>query len=187
MIFRVLVMMLFVRSADAGLLLDQSMVYFSNAITTSGANSSTHYHASFSLSSPVTKEIFMGWKSTFYGETQVDSSGTMKMTGLELGPRFGYYLGKSKWMSLSVAYLPLHSGTHTSSAGVQTKMSGSGFDFEYAIHPEVFSNLSPGFSLIYHMGTYTSATDASNTTSTVTYSRKGFYPSFYLHWKFGED
>ncbi len=109
------------------------------------------------------------------------------MNGLELGPRIGFFIGKSRWMSFNVTYLPLHSGTYTSTTGVETKMSGNGYDFELAFHPEVSSVLSPGFSLMYHLGTYNSAVNPGNLTTAVSYKRNGFYPSFYLHWKLGED
>lgn len=174
-------------TAQAGLYFDQSLGYYTNSISTSGSDSMSHYHASFALSSRMSKDFFLGWKTTYYNESQASATGTAKMNGLELGPRLGMFFGKSHWMSFNIAYLPLHSATYTSATGVASKMSGSGYDFELAFHPDAFRSLSPGFSLMYHMGTYSSSTDASNLTTTVSYKRNGFYPSLYLHWKLGED
>ncbi len=114
-----------------------------------------------------------------------DSVGTAKISGLEMGPRLGVFLDKSRWWAFTATYLPVHSATYTSDTGTVSKLTGSGYEFELCFAPQVFKNLSPGVSLLYHLGSYSSSTDSSNTTSNVSYSRSGFTPSVYLHWVFG--
>jgi hypothetical protein len=175
------------RNADAGVLIDQNLIYLQNSIKTAATESNTHYHASLTLSATMSKDFYFGWKSTYFSDSQQSSSGTMSATGLEMGPRAGYYLTKGHWFSFNLAYLAIHNATYTSQTGVVSKLSGSGFDFELAFHPDSLSKLSPGVSMIYHLGTYSSSQDSSNTVSTVSYSRNGFYPTIYLHWRFGEE
>jgi hypothetical protein len=175
------------RNAVAGVLIDQNLIYLQNSMQTSTTESHTHYHASLTLSATMSKDFYFGWKSTYFSDSQTTSGGTLSATGLEMGPRAGYYLTKGHWFSFNLAYLAIHNATYTSQSGVVSKLSGSGFDFELAFHPDSLSRLSPGFSLIYHLGTYSSSQNASNTVSTVSYSRNGFYPTIYLHWRFGEE
>jgi hypothetical protein len=174
-------------SAQAGVLIDQNLMYIQNSVKTDATESSTHYHAALTLSATMSKDFYFGWKSNYFGDTLQTSAGTMKIAGLEMGPRVGYYLTKGHWMSLNLAYLAIHNATYTSASGTVSKLSGSGFDFELAFHPDSFSKLSPGISLLYHLGTYSTSQDSNNTVSTVSNSRNGFFPSIYLHWRFGEE
>jgi hypothetical protein len=174
--------------AQAGLLLDQNLFYYTNAMNTSATESYQHYHVSMSVSASIPKDYFLGWKSTFFSDTQQGSAGTMKVaSGLEMGPRAGMYFTKSHWTSVAVTYLPIHKATYTSDTGTVSTLSGSGFEFELAFHPDVTTVLCPGFSLLYHLGSYSSSTSSTNTISDVSYTRNGFYPSIYLHWKFGDE
>ena len=173
--------------ARAGVLVDQNLMYLQNSMNTNATESTSHYHASITLSATMSKDLYFGWKSNYFGDSQQTSAGTMSVSGLEMGPRAGYYLTKGHWFSLNLAYLAIHNATYTSASGVVSKLSGSGFDFELAFHPDSLSKLSPGISILYHLGTYSTSQDSNNTVSTVSYSRNGVYPSIYLHWRFGEE
>ena len=179
--------LLFGISSNAGLLIDNNLFYYTNSLSTSKTESYNHYHLAASFSASVNKAYFLGWKSSYYSDTQKGSAGTMTVNGLEMGPRAGVYLSKSKWSSLSIAYLPIHTGTYSSDTGTVSKLSGSGFQFEFTFAPEVYTNLSPGISLLYHLGSYSTSENSTNTTSSVSYSRNGFFPSIYLHWNFGDE
>jgi hypothetical protein len=173
--------------AHAGVLIDQNLLFLQNSSKTSDTETYTHYHASMTIGATMNRDFYFGWKVNYFSDSQQGSGGTMKCTGLEMGPRATYYLSKSHWTSFSLAYLPVHNSTYTSDQGVVSKLSGSGFDFELAFHPDSFTKLSPGISLLYHLGSYSSSENSSSTLSTVSYSRNGFYPSIYLHWRFGEE
>ncbi len=152
---------------------------------TTDNETNSRYTTSVFIGASIPKLWFIGWKSTLFADSTKDSAGEAKVSGLEMGPRAGVFLGKSRWWSFTTTYLPVHTAKHTSSAGVESKLSGSGFEFELTFAPEVFKNLSPGVSLLYHLGSYSSSTDSANTTSNVSYSRSGITPSIYLHWVFG--
>jgi hypothetical protein len=97
---------------------------------------------------------------------------------------FRAFLTKNRWTSFTATSLPVHNATQTTDTDSVTKLSGSGFEFELTFAPEVFKNLSMGFSLPYHMGSYSSATDSTGATSVVSYTRNMFIPSIFLHWVF---
>jgi hypothetical protein len=175
----------FAPSARAGLIIDNHLFYASSAMKTTDNETNSRYTTSVFIGASIPKLWFIGWKSTLFADSTKDSAGEAKVSGLEMGPRAGVFLGKSRWWSFTTTYLPVHTAKHTSSAGVESKLSGSGFEFELTFAPEVFKNLSPGVSLLYHLGSYSSSTDSANTTSNVSYSRSGITPSIYLHWVFG--
>jgi hypothetical protein len=173
--------------AVAGLILDNHLFYFTNSLKAGNTDSYQQYHASISIGASIPKIYFLGWKSTYFSESQAGTAGTMTASGLEMGPRLGVFIGKARNFSFSTTYLPVNTASYTSAGGVSAKLSGTAFQFELCFAPEISKYLSPGFSLLYHLGSYSSSTDSGNTTSTVSYSRNGFRPSVYLHWKFGSD
>ena len=170
---------------QAGLIFDNHLFYSNVGTKTTHTESQSRYGVSFFLGASIPKLYFIGWKTTVFSDSMVDSVGTAKTSGLEMGPRFGIFFDKSRWWALTATYLPVHSATYTSDTGTVSKLTGSGYELELCFAPQVFKNLSPGVSLLYHLGSYSSSTDAANTTSTVSYSRTGFTPSVYLHWVFG--
>ena len=178
---------LFSSTARAGLIIDQNLFYFSNSVKTGGTDSYQQGHASISIGASIPKIYFLGWKSTYFSESQTSPPGTMTAHGLEMGPRFGVFIGKARNFSFSTTYLPVNTANYKSPAGVSSTLSGTAFQFELAFAPEISKYLNPGFSLLYHLGSYSTSTDSSNTSSTVSYSRNGFRPSVYLHWKFGSE
>jgi hypothetical protein len=173
------------QAAQAGLIFDNHLFYSNVTTKTTLSESQSRYGASFFLGASISKLYFIGWKTTVFSDSKTDSAGTAKISGLEMGPRLGVFLDKSHWWALAANYLPVHSATYTSDTGTVSKLTGSGYEFELCFAPQVFNHLSPGVSLLYHLGSYSSSTDAANTTSTVSYSRSGFTPSVYLHWVFG--
>ena len=173
------------KSAFAGLILDNHLFYSNVATKTALSENQSRYALSFFVGASIPKQYFIGWKTTLYQDSMKDSAGTAKISGLEMGPRFGIFIDRSRWWAFTATDLPVHGGTYTSDTGTVSTLSGSGYDLELCFAPEVFKHLSPGISLLYHLGSYSSSTNTSNTTSTVSYSRTGFTPSVYLHWVFG--
>lgn len=171
--------------SQAGFIIDNHLSFLDSRSNTVSSESYSKYNLSLSVGASIPKIYFLGWKTTTHADWQKGSAGTAKITGLEMGPRFGVFLTKNKWTSFTTTYLPVYSATQTTDTGTVTKLSGSGFEFEFTFAPEVFKNLSPGISLIYHMGGYSSATNSGGATSTVSYTRNLFIPSIYLHWVFG--
>ena len=171
--------------AQAGLIIDNHLSFLDSRSSTVSSESYSKYNLSLSVGASIPKIYFLGWKTTTHADWQKGSAGTAKITGLEMGPRFGVFLTKNKWTSFTTTYLPVYSATQTTDTGTVTKLSGSGFEFELTFAPEVFKHLSPGISLLYHLGGYSTATASGGTSSTVSYSRNLFIPSIYLHWVFG--
>jgi hypothetical protein len=186
LLYRLLVATVFFSiPANAGFIIDNHLSFLDSRSNTVSSESYSKYNLSLSVGASIPKIYFLGWKTTTHANWQKGSAGTAKITGLEMGPRFGVFLTKNKWASFTTTYLPVYSATQTTDSGTETKLSGSGFEFEFTFAPEVFKHLSPGISLIYHIGGYSSATNSGGTTSTVNYSRNLFIPSIYLHWVFG--
>ncbi len=180
-----LLLLLVPSASRAGLIIDNHLFYLDSQSKTVSNESYSKYNLSVSIGASIPKRFFIGWKTTTHSDTQKGSAGTAKITGLEMGPRFGIFLTKNRWTSFTTTYLPVHNATQTTDTGTVTKLSGSGFEFELTFAPEVFKNLSPGISLLYHMGSYSSATDSAGSTSVVSYTRNMIIPSIYLHWVFG--
>lgn|GEM_PF-3094705 len=173
------------KTALAGLILDQNLFYSSTATKTSFNESQSRYALSLFIGASIPKQYFIGWKTTLYQDSMKDSVGTAKISGLEMGPRFGLFIDRNRWWAFTTTYLPVHGGTYTSDTGTVSTLSGSGFEFELCFAPQVFKNLYPGVSMLYHLGSYSTSTNTSSTASTVSYSRNAFTPSIYLHWVFG--
>jgi hypothetical protein len=171
--------------SQAGLIIDNHLSFLDSRSSTVSSESYSKYNLSLSIGASIPKIFFLGWKTTTHADWQKGSAGTAKISGLEMGPRLGVFLTKNKWTSFTTTYLPVYSATQTTDTGTVTKLSGSGFEFEFTFAPEVFKHLSPGISLLYHLGGYSSATASGGATSTVSYSRNVFIPSIYLHWVFG--
>jgi hypothetical protein len=174
-------------SSHAGLVVDNHLFYFSNNVKTAADDKIENYYASICIGASIPKDFYLGWKSAFFSDKQQNASGTMTLSGLEMGPRAGYYLTKNHWTSFAMSYLPVFNGSHLSESGVSSKLSGSAFQFELNFAPDVFKGFSPGIALYYQIGNFTSSTNSTNTTSTVSYNRNGFYPTIYLHWLFGNE
>jgi hypothetical protein len=171
--------------AHAGLIIDNHLSFLDSRSSTVSSESYSKYNLSLSIGASIPKIYFLGWKTTTHADWQKGSAGTAKISGLEMGPRFGVFLTKNKWASFTSTYLPVYTANQTTDSGTVTKLSGSGFEFELTFAPEVFKHLSPGISLLYHIGSYSSATNSAGSTSAVSYSRNLFIPSIYLHWVFG--
>lgn len=172
-------------TSRAGLIIDNHLSFLDSRSSTVSSESYSKYNLSVSIGASIPKIYFLGWKTTTHADWQKGSVGTARITGLEMGPRFGVFLTKNRWVSFTSTYLPVYSATQTTDTGTVTKLTGSGYEFELTFAPEVFKHLSPGFSLLYHIGGYSSATNSSGSTSTVSYSRNLLIPSIYLHWVFG--
>ena len=174
-------------TAHAGLILDSNLLYRNSSTKTTTTESTSNYSVSGFIGASIPKAYFIGWKTTLFKDTLTTANGSPAIHGLEMGPRLGVFFGKEHWTSLSATYLPVHSGTYVNSAGNSYSLTGTGYELEFTFAPLVFANLSPGFSLLYHLGSYSSQTDPSNNTTQVSYTRNGFYPSFFLHFEFGAD
>jgi hypothetical protein len=173
--------------ANGAVIIDNHLLYYSSGVSTASSDKYENYYGSFCVGASIPKDFYLGWKSAYFSDKQTSSAGTMSITGLEMGPRVGYYLTKNHWSSFALSYLPVFNGNQTSETGVNSKLSGSAFQFEFNFAPDVFKGLSPGIAIYYQAGSFSSSTNSLNNTSVVSYSRNGFYPSIYLHWVLGSE
>lgn len=171
-----------INSAQAGLIIDDNLLYFNSGLTTTADESTSNYIGSLAVGATIQPMWTVGWNITYNGRTSGSASGTTSLKGYEMGPRIGVLLGKSQWFNIAFTWNALANATYVGANGNES-VSGSGFGFEVGCTPQVTEHLYAGVKLLYdHVG-YGKSTDSSNTTSTVSYSTNDFLPVLALSWR----
>lgn len=168
----------------AGLIMDNTLFYDTSSATFAQANSTSRLYAGVLLGATIPKAFFIGW-NVVYLSRSLNQSSSDTISGLELGPKFGVYIGKARTFTLSFALHPLVSMTHTSATGSES-LSGLSYLFELGFTPQIGKSLFAGIKLMYHMSSYSSSTVGTTQTS-VSYSQGTFMPAIFLSWRFGSQ
>lgn len=171
-------------SAQAGLIIENSLLYSSSALTTSSASTSSKLFGNISVGATIPKDYQVGWNVNYLSRSDNPGSGATTLSGTEMGPRFGIFIGKQQTFSVAVVWHAIASATYTASGGSAESLSGSGFQGELGYAPQISNHLFAGFKLIYNSVSYSKKTDSSNLTSSVSYSQSGVLPVLYLSWRF---
>ncbi len=149
---------------------------------TSATNSTSRLYGGILLGATIPKVFFIGW-NIVYLSRQVTAGSADTIAGLELGPKFGIYIGKNRHFTFAVALHPLVSITHTSATTTE-ELSGISYLFELGFTPQIGKSLYAGIKILYHLSSYGTAT-VGTTQSDVSYSHSTLMPAIYLSWRFG--
>jgi hypothetical protein len=171
-------------AAHAGLIIENNLAYMSSALTTGSSDSSTKYLGSLAFGATVPSSFQVGWNINLVSHADSTSLGSTSLSGTEMGPRFGWFIGKNQWFSLAASYHPLVSATYTPAGGSAEKWSGSGYELEAGFAPQVGKHLYAGIKILYDHAGYSSRTDSANATSDISYSYNSILPALYLSWRF---
>jgi len=167
-------------SAHAGLILDSSLLYYSTTVPGSTTDTVGKTFGGFSVSGTIDKAFHVGWTLDVTNFSDNPGSGATTLSGMEMGPRFGVYFGKSRALELAVAWLASSNGTYAAAGGSAESWSGMGFQGELGYAPEITEIVHVGFKLVYAMNLYSKKTDSANTTSNVSYTRTDILPTLYI-------
>lgn len=172
--------------AEAGLVFDQSGIYFLSSLDATAASSGGLLFGHAMLGATIPKIWFIGWSVNYFTRTVEFSGASDSLNVLELGPKFGLYIGKSRAWSLAATINPFVNATYTPSGGSAQSLGGLSFSGELSFAPQVAKNLYAGFKVIYHYSSYSESTVGSTTTS-VSYSLSTLLPMIHLSWRFGQQ
>ena len=180
-----LVMLVSAPDAHAGLIIDNNLSYSNASVKSSDTDSSTQIMAVTSVGASFTNNLQVGWSFGYLSSSMGQGASTTKgLSGTVMGPRFGLFIGKSKNWNLAATWIATGSATYTSTGSTEEKWSGSGYCFEAGYGPEVAKNTTVGIKALYTAVNFSSSTNTSNTTSTVSYTFGGLTPALYLSFRF---
>lgn len=171
-------------SSEAGLIVDQNLIYFSESLANSDEQQASQMVIGFSVSASISKSFQVGWNTNLISRSRTTSSGTETLSGQEFGPAFAMLLGKGQSILLGYAYHPLVQSTYVSTAGSTESWQGTGYQIEFGFLPQIKENLWAGFKVFYDTATYSKSTNSSNLTSTVSYTHSVLVPVVSLSWRF---
>ncbi len=173
-----------ISSARAGLIIEDNLLYFNSSLAASGSSSTSRLLGNIAVGATIPAEYQIGWSVNYISRSDGSGGGTSTLSGTEMGPRFGIFLGKQQWFSLAVVWHPLAKATYTPAGGTAQSLSGTGYEAELGFAPQVGKHLFAGMKLVYDHASYSQSTDASSVTSNVSYSLSSFLPTLYLSWRF---
>lgn len=170
--------------ACAGLIIENNALYYSSGLNSGVDGLSSKLFGSISVGASMAPRFQVGWNINYVNRSDNPGTGAVTLTGTEMGPRFGVFLGKSQSFGLAVAWHAIASATYTPNGAPAESWQGSGFQGELGYAPQITNHLFAGFKLIYDSVTYSKKTDANNLTSSVSYTQSGIIPALYLSWRF---
>jgi hypothetical protein len=159
----------------------------------SGYYSSTDGKTNYAFND-MTNHIFigasLGSKAQFYlGQnvtkkvTQYKTSGTYKISTLELGPRVNYYFNTEKTILVILAWNPYAKGTRTTAAGASQDISGSSLLAGFGYEIKMNRNLFLGTSIMYQ-SLSVSKYEVNNASTEVSESYTAITPMINLSFRF---
>ena len=171
--------------AHAGLIIDSNLSYANTSVKSSDTDSSTQIMVVTAIGASFTNNLQVGWSFGYLNSSMGQGASTTKsLSGTLMGPRFGLFIGKSQNWSLAATWLALANSTYTATGATEEKWQGSGYCFEAGYGPEVAKNTTVGIKILYTAVSFSSSTNTSNTTSSVSYSFGGMTPALYLSFRF---
>lgn len=164
--------------ARAGLYLENNFFYFNNSIVSGASEAGSHLYESLFVGATFGKSFFIGWDLNFILRSRQITTATSSMSGLEMGPKFGTFIGKSQSLGLALAVHPLSNMAYTPAGGTSPLgLSGIAFQLEGGFTPQIGKNSFIGFKLLYNYAYFYRSTDASNVTSNVAFTHGTFLPT----------
>lgn len=179
--------MAFVKPCSAGLLIDNSFIYYSNSFKSTALATHSRIFDNVFIGATFGKPFFIGWNLNYLSSSDVSPSGTQKLSGLEMGPKLGLFLGKARVFNFALGIHPLVTLTHTPESGSVEKLRGTGVSAELGFTPQIAKGIWAGLKLLYRMTSIGERIDANNVTSNVSYSRTEILPTLYLSFRIGES
>jgi len=127
-------------------------------------------------------QLYIG-QNFSYQTTTYKTTGTDKISALELGPRLNYYFNADKTVLLMLAWNPYAKGTRTTSAGATQDVSGwsylAGLGYEIKINRAFYV----GASIMYHSINLTKY-EVDSTSTEVSQSYTSISPMINMSFRF---
>jgi hypothetical protein len=115
--------------------------------------------------------------------TQYKTTGTDKISTLELGPRINYYFNVDKTLLMILAWNPYAKGERTTAAGATQDISGYSFLVGLGYEIKMSRSLYLGTSIVYN-ALNISKYEVSNTSTEVSESYSSITPMINLSFRF---
>lgn len=159
----------------------------------SGYHSSTDGNTKFEFSDMInhafigasigSKDLLYIGQNISYQSTQYKTSGTDKISALELGPRLNYYFNTDKTVLLMLAWNPYAKGSRTTSAGASQDISGWSYLAGLGYEVRMSRGFYLGASIMYHALNVTEY-EVNNTTTEVSETYSSITPMINLSFRF---
>lgn len=159
----------------------------------SGYHSSTDGNTKFEFSDMInhaflgasigSKDLLYIGQNISYQSTQYKTTGTDKISVLELGPRFNYYFNTEKTVLLMLAWNPYAKGTRTTSSGASQDISGWSYLAGLGYEVKMSRGFYLGASIMYHNINITKY-ELSNVSTEVSESYSSIMPMINLSFRF---
>lgn len=160
---------------------DINVFYFTDAMahSTDSAYARTFYD--FMIGFPVTKKksFVVGWNydvMSYSDDAGGGSPTTLSIT--DMGPKFAYYLDKSRTWVAALTYNLITTGTYSPAGGTSTELRGTSLRFEAGYTPMMWTNVYIGAKIVYYKATFNEEITGNTALEQVSYGRTSIYPAF---------
>ena len=165
--------------------LELNAYYSSGTMNTGSAETNTSMFIEGALGFTIDKkgQYLVGWGYNMVSTTEA-GTGTTVYSSTQMGPRFLWFVDKSKNWSVAFAYYLVTSATYTPDGGTAEKWKGTGLKLDAGYNFPVNDSFSLGVRMNYSSATYIEKLTNDTTYEQVSYTNSQIYPSLYLVWLF---
>ena len=160
---------------QAGFLLESSLGYESDALTTTATNSSTRTFYNFGFLFSLSKDVWGGWNYMGLSQSDTVSSTTTTYAPVDTGPSIKWQFGPGKMYNLGMTYNFVSTAAYSSGSTTET-WSGTSYLIAFGLMPQIFDGLNIGVSINYYSASYSKKV-VSNTESTCSNSKTLIFPT----------
>lgn len=152
--------------------------YVGETLTTASNSTSSRMFGDFSAGFEVDRNqrFLVGWNYGLHQTTDTTTT-TTAYASTQMGPRFLWFMTRTKSWSLGAGYNVLTTATYSAGGGVNEKWTGSSIMADLGYNYTFNETLYIGIRANYSAATYISKLNSSNTYTDVSYSMVYIYPS----------
>ncbi len=177
-LFVVVFGMIFMRGANATIVLDLNGLYFSDALSGSSdqSNNRTFYQLFAGFSLDKKDQFQLGWSYTIHSTADTVSSTESTYSSTQMGPGFLWRIDKDRRWRLAAYYHLQTTGKFKSGSSSEEEWRGDSYSVDFGYQIPLTMNFEMALRLNYSAAAYNESFDTTTKTD-VSYSRSFIYPS----------